>query len=486
MNSDSGSFDWKRFYFGLKVSAICLAIGFGGKYAAEIVRPYITPSEPPALAVMQESVSSRQEPVATLSSTTPQRVINSLTIADVVPKEGKFIAADLVHMKLYLYQDGTTTAEYPIATKGKPGTPWETPSGFYAIQTKEKEHFSTIGRVYMPYSMQFYGNYFIHGHTHYPDGTPTSATFSGGCIRLETEDAEKVFAFADIGTKVFVYDSAVKEPPPPLTLRASGGPAISASAYLLADIDTGDVYAEQNARALQPIASVTKLMTALVANEIISFNKSLAVPQGLLAVPPNPDDTLEKTFIVGDLFYPLLMQPGSGVADSLAAFYGRRGFVRWMNTTARALGMNSTTYADSSGASFENISTPEDQFRLAVYLANKKSFVLKITKTQKKTIVAEDGTSFEIANVNDPAYLAPFEGGQTGSTTQEQDTMVSVVSFKVGGIARRVAVIVLGSKNEAADSRELARWIIASAGEPGSQTACVSCVEVSRYRKIEL
>src|SRR5262249_36028628 len=158
------------------------------------------------------------------------------------------------------------------------------------------------------YSMQFYGNYFIHGWTYYPDGTPTAATFSGGCIKLETENAEKVFAFADVGTKVFVYDPPQGEPPPSLSLASMPVPEINAPSYLVADIDTGDVYVEREANVKRPIASVTKLMTALVANEVISFDKKVSVSEGSLVNPPIIEATTTKTFLIGDLLYPLLMQ----------------------------------------------------------------------------------------------------------------------------------------------------------------------------------
>ncbi len=457
------SFDWKGFKFFLAVAFICLLTGsaahYGPSYAVSFIAPP-TPLQPIPLAPLFGDIA--------YSSTTPKRVINTLTIKDATPSAGKFIAADLVDMKLYLYEDGAEIAEYPITKKGRPGTAWETPSGFYSVQTKEEEHFSSIGRVYMPYSMQFYGNYFLHGHTYYPDGTPTSATFSGGCIRLGTEDAKKVFEFAEIGTKLFVYDSKQSDPPPPLALERIPMPPIAAQSYLVADLDTGDVYMERNAGVEQPIASATKLMTALVANETISFDKVISVPEGGLVVPPDLNNTASKVFAVENLLYPLLMLSSDAVAEALASYYGSGNFVRWMNTTARALNMRSTEYADASGVSPGTTSTPDDLFRLAVYLANKKSFVLKIVNTENKTITSEDGSPYEIENM--------------------RDAVLSVLTFPVGEATRRVAIIVLGSNDRAQDATHLAEWITNAARESAhsSGTACASCAEPPLYRKIEL
>ena len=479
--------DWNAFTFSIKVLSVVAIVGVTGHYGLTTAQSKVYSDARQAIIVAAPAPRTlAQESQEHFPNVTPQRVINKLTIAEVIPPTGKFIAADLVHMKLYLFTDGTTTAEYPISHKGRPGTPWETPSGFYSVQTKEESHFSTIGKVYMPYSMQFYGNYFIHGQTYYPDGTPTAASFSGGCIRLETADAKKVFEFADKGTALFVYDSKNKEPLAPLTLDTTLSPDINAQSYLIADLDTGDVYAEKNAAEKRSIASVTKLMTALVANEIISFDKKISVPHGSLVNPADTTDAEEETFAVGDLFYPLLMQSSNGIAESLASYYGSKGFIRWMNATAHALDMTATTYADTSGVAAENVSNTEDLYRLAVYVANKKSFIFNITHTSTKTITAEDGTKYSIINVNAPADTEPFVGGKVGNTTAASDTMVSVLSIKKDGVERRFAVIVLGSDDQARATKSLAEWITIAVKDGGAQAACATCAAPHTYRKIQL
>ncbi|MEN9413639.1 MAG: hypothetical protein RLZZ342_726 [Candidatus Parcubacteria bacterium] len=473
-------FDWQGFVFVVQLVALA---GIGGGAAhigwAFAEAQYDVP-ETPVLATPITASSSLAALV--FSTSTPQRVINALSIHDVVPAEGKFIAADLQSMTITLYENGVATSTLPIKKKGKPGTPWETPSGFYSIQTKEESHFSTIGKVYMPYSMQFYGNYFIHGWTYYPDGTPTPETFSGGCIKLSTENAEKVFAFADVGTKLFVYDPPTVDAISPLALAPIPQPRISARSYLVADIDTGDVYAEREADIVRPIASVTKLMTALVANETISFDKKITVAEGALTNPRNLANTRLRQFVVGDLLYPLLMQSSNHVADALAEYYGTKTFVQWMNTGARALEMASTTYADASGLSSGNVSTAEDLYRLARYIENKKSFIFGLTREPDRFIAAQDGSRYSVKNVNAPANTAPFEGGKIGYTDEAKDTMVSIVSIQQSGEKRRVAIIVLGSDDQTQDTSKLARWL-STAVSKADQSACASCA-LSTYRKI--
>ena len=485
MDGPEHLFDWERLRFIIGALVCLIVLFWGWLFGLPYVESYISSDSGKATVTAiedQQLVPVAQ--AATLSTTTPQRILNELTIADTVPASGKFIAADLVHMELFLYQDGTTTAEYPILTKGKPGTPYETPSGVYAVLTKEVDHYNGGERVHMPYSMEFYGNYFIHGWPTYNDGSPVASTYSGGCIRLKTEDAAKVYAFADKGTGIFVYDTGAATSAPQLLLSNTSVPAVSAPAYVVADIDTGDVYAEQDGESVRPISSVTKLMTALVTNETIMFDRKVSVPRSVLQDTDTSDST-PATFAVGDLLYPLLLGSSDAVANTLAQYYGKNSFVRWMNSQAKALDMTSTTFADASGASVQNVSTPEDLYRLAVYLANKKSFVWKITRTPQKTITATDGSTYTFTNSNQFTSLLAFVGGKAGTIAPTQDTMVSVFSLPIGGQERRVAVIVLDSSDYSADTQKLATWFDQSA-TAAANTACVSCVVPQTYKKIQL
>src|SRR3989344_5762568 len=104
-----------------------------------------------------------------------------------------FIEADLSEMKLRVYRKGEIAKEFPILTKGRPGSWWETPAGIYKVEGRIENHFSAFARVYLPWSLPFQGNFFIHGWPYYPDGTPVSTQYSGGCIRLSTDDAKALF-----------------------------------------------------------------------------------------------------------------------------------------------------------------------------------------------------------------------------------------------------------------------------------------------------
>ena len=85
-----------------------------------------------------------------------------------------FVEVDLSQMITRVYKEGVVTVDVPVKTKGREGSWWETPAGLYRIQTKEKSHYSSMGHVSQPWSMQFQGNFFIHGWPKYDNGTPVS------------------------------------------------------------------------------------------------------------------------------------------------------------------------------------------------------------------------------------------------------------------------------------------------------------------------
>ncbi len=482
-------FDFAGLKFVAKLLLACAFVGAAGDvgfYYLLTAQSAPLSSTPPSIAVGRDSLLvSTTSPLISSSATVPERVIDVLTPADVVPQTGKFVVADLKDMLLTLYQDGVVIATYPILTKGKPGSPYETPAGFYSVLTKEHDHFNAREQVHMPYSMQFYGNYFIHGWPYYPDGTQVASTYSGGCIRLSTSDAGKVFSFANKGTGIFVYDPARATSPASIAFNKLQIPPVSATSYLVADIDTGDVYLEQNATNPRPIASLTKLMTALVANETIMFNNQIAITRAEL-LHSETASTKKETFFVDDLLYPLLMEENNAIADRLAQYYGTTSFVDWMNTTAKALDMQSTHFADASGISSENVSTTDDLYRLARYLANKKLFIWNITRTPGKDLIASSGDIYHFNNFNIYSDNSDFIGGKVGQTVAAQNTMVSVFSLPVNGEPRRIAIVVLKSDDYTTDTTRLVDWFTQSAerGMESSGTACASCATIPNYRKI--
>ncbi len=130
-----------------------------------------------------------------------------LNILDEAKFKEDYIYVDLSNMTLSTFSKGEKIKSFEIVSKGKPGSYYETPAGNYEVVGKFGNKFSSLGEVYMPSAIQFLGNYFIHGIPYYTNGEKVSSAYSGGCIRLNDNDAAEVYAFANKGVKIVVTSS---------------------------------------------------------------------------------------------------------------------------------------------------------------------------------------------------------------------------------------------------------------------------------------
>ncbi|MCL1824744.1 MAG: serine hydrolase [Betaproteobacteria bacterium] len=159
----------------------------------------------------------------------------------------------------------------------------------------------------------------------------------------------------------------------PITLRLDehGQPRLSSSAFYVANQNTGEILLQKNARAVIPIASITKLMTAIVVLE------SRSDLHEMLTITDSDVDYLKGTHSrlgVGtrltreDMLHLALMSSENRAASALARHYpgGRAAFIEAMNVKARLIGMTDTRFYDSTGLTPRNVSSPRDLSRLVI------------------------------------------------------------------------------------------------------------------------
>jgi len=129
--------------------------------------------------------------------------------SEIVPKftEGKYIDISISNQVMTLFEDEIKVNEFLISS-GKYGMP--TPLGTFSVKKKEINHWSTSYGLWMPYSMNFYGPYFIHELPYWPSGYREGENHLGirvshGCIRLGVGVAKYVFDWSELGTKVYIH-----------------------------------------------------------------------------------------------------------------------------------------------------------------------------------------------------------------------------------------------------------------------------------------
>lgn len=373
-----------------------------------------------------------------------------------ISNHASFIEANLSAMKLTVYLDGVIAKEVPILTKGREGSWWETPVGLYRIEGKEKKHFSGFAGVYLPWSMPFQGNFFIHGWPYYPGGEPVRSSYSGGCIRLSTEDAQAVFDLVKVGMPVLIFEEDFEDDGARYESKIA---ALSARSYLAADLGSNFVFTEKLSKTVVPIASLTKLVTALIAVEYVNIERDIEITESAIATTSIPRLKANTGESLYDLLHLLLLESSNEAAEAIANSLGRIRFVELMNEKAKAIGMSNTHFVDPSGRSGENVSTAQDIFALAKYLYNNRSFVLRLTAGDLDTAVYGAPRFSNLKNFNLFENLDAFMGGKVGLSQAAGETFVGVFKVPFGDETRPVVIVLLNTNRPAEEIPLLLDWI---------------------------
>ena len=170
------------------------------------------------------------------------------------------------------------------------------------------------------------------------------------------------------------------------------GPLLYSNAALILDQATGTVLYEKNARAIMPIASITKLMTAMV---VLDARQDLS---DHLSISSHDIDRLRGSssrLPVGimltrrHMLQLALMSSENRAASALARYYrgGTATFVRAMNRKAKMLGLMNTYFADPTGLSRANVSTARDLVRLVTMAYRYPLIRLFTTAPQQRLFV---------------------------------------------------------------------------------------------------
>ena len=178
---------------------------------------------------------------------------------------------------------------------------------------------------------------------------------------------------------------------------------LQSSAVVIVDPATNKVLYQKNPGAVMPIASLTKLMTALV---VLDARQDL---KQVLTVTRADVDRLKHSssrLQVGtrltraDMLHLALMSSENRAASALGRHYpgGTRAFVAAMNRKARALGMRHTRYVEPTGLSRHNVSTPADLARLVV-AAEKKPLIRRYS-TDHRFVIRQGKAQTVYGNTN--------------------------------------------------------------------------------------
>lgn len=241
-----------------------------------------------------------------------------------------------------------------------------------------------------------------------------------------------------------VIESAKDSLPQSLSKNAS----ISATSYLVIDADTGLLIDERWADRAQPIASITKLVTAMTALTIMNEDARVYITSQALATEGSTGKfRSDDKYTVRELMYPLLMVSSNDAAEAIAIAYGRKNFIKAMNDWAESIGAYHTYFRDPSGLSPDNVASAHDVGIIMKWIADNRPDILDITQTRTKSIRTRTWT-----NMTHFLNLNTYKGGKNGFTNEAGRTGVSIFETKVrDGSRKKFIIVVLNSKNRDSD-----------------------------------
>jgi D-alanyl-D-alanine endopeptidase (penicillin-binding protein 7) len=251
-------------------------------------------------------------------------------------------------------------------------------------------------------------------------------------------------------------------------LRSTHDPlALKSSAALVLDQDSGEVLFSKNSEAVLPIASITKLMTALVVIEARQpLEESLTITQDDVDTERHSASRLRvgTQLSRGEMLHLALMSSENRAANALGRHYpgGLPAFVAAMNRKAQALGMSDTRYVEPTGLSSSNQSSARDLATL-VKAAHEYELIRELsTSPEHQVAVGRRQLQFRNTNilVRNPTWDIGLQ--KTGYITEAGRCLV--MQAQLAG--RKLIMVFLdsaGKYSRIGDAERVRRWISESA-----------------------
>ena len=244
--------------------------------------------------------------------------------------------------------------------------------------------------------------------------------------------------------------------------------ALNSSAVIVIDQISGEALVEKNPDAVLPIASITKLMTALVVLDAgLPLDELLAITKEDAELEKNPKSRLPvgALFTRGELMHLALMSSENRAAHALGRNYpgGMQAFVEAMNVKALKIGMTRAHFTEPTGLNNGNVASPRDLVRLV-----EESYLIPEIReysTARDLVVRVRGRPVQFMNSNTLARGEEWDLGvsKTGFIRDAGRCLVMQAEFE----ARPVIMVMLdaqGKRQRERDAQRIRDFILQQAG----------------------
>lgn len=240
-------------------------------------------------------------------------------------------------------------------------------------------------------------------------------------------------------------------------------PEIRSEAYYVLDESTSSVLAARREHVAAPIASITKLMTALVVLEARQpMEQMLSITAGDVTGTAGSGSRLAQGMRLsrGELLHLALMSSENRAAHALCRNYpdGLQACVRAMNEKAAALGMTTARFVDPTGLSSGNVASPEDLAKLVIAAAGHATIREYSTDAEQTIAASRRQLAFRNTNplVRNPAWQVNVQ--KTGYIAEAGRCLV--MQTVIDG--RQVVIVLLnswGRLTRIADAKRIRTWM---------------------------
>lgn len=257
--------------------------------------------------------------------------------------------------------------------------------------------------------------------------------------------------------------------PMPEVKQGATKPAANARHYVLADLETGKVLTQDDQHAQVPIASTTKIMTAVVALENYNLDDVATVSSAATnQIGADANLVVGEKITIDQLLHCMLIKSGNDSAYAIAEHLngandaGVRKFVNKMNEKAKELGMKDTNYHDPAGLDVTGYSSANDLLIITRYALGKEPFadIVKLSNYSAKSVDGKIWHALDNSNrlVNQYQYPGAI-GVKTGYMPESGHCLVGAAKRDGHGLVAIVLNTYLDSPSASADeAKRLLDW----------------------------
>lgn len=282
-------------------------------------------------------------------------------------------------------------------------------------------------------------------------------------------------ARAQSSSQTAFFEQSMEIPP-----ASSSFPPVQSEGVLVRDMATGETLFEKNSHVKFPVASLTKIMTALLMHEIVPLNQEYRLSAEAKKTSPKISFVPAGSFVRGeDIITYMMIESANDMAYLAAEKIGQtlnfkrglhldfqsavRSAVLAMNERALEIGLKDTNFVNPAGLDDKlHYSTAEDLFLLMKYVFEHAPSVWHVSQYPEETLnyrreSPQSVYSIRIKNTNPlTGNYRRILGSKTGFTDEAGQALVLIYQLTSG---RNIAIIVLKSEDRFGDAEKIIQWL---------------------------